>query len=50
MSRWSVSADAYNKFGAAKAKRQIPVVHRLGNEHRHLHKYRDVPFPLIDFL
>ncbi len=46
----SVFADAYNKYGEAKAKRQIPVVHRRGNEDKRLHKYRDVPFSLIDFL
>lgn len=42
--------DAYNKFGKAKGKRPIPVIHKPGNENKHLHKYRDVPFSLLDFL
>ena len=46
----SVFVDAYNKYGEAKSKRQIPVRHKPGNEHKHLHKYRDVPFSLLDFL
>lgn len=46
----SVFVDAYNKFGEAKAKRQIPVVHKPENEGKHLHKYRDVPFSLLDYL
>jgi len=46
----SLFADAYNKFGEAKAKYRIPVRHRPGNENKHLHQYRDAPFSLIDFL
>lgn len=46
----SVFIDAYNKFGKAKGKRPIPVIHKPGNENKHLHKYRDVLFSLLDFL
>ena len=44
----SVFIDAYNKFGEAKEKYKIPVEHR--SENRHLHKYRERPFSLLDFL
>ena len=46
----SVFIDAYNKFGEAKAKYQIPVHHKSPRPGKHLHKYRDVPFSLLDFL
>lgn len=44
----SVFIDAYNKYGEAKQKHQIPVKHTSTN--KHLHKYRDVPFSVLDFL
>ena len=45
-----VFVDAYNAFGEAKLKCRIPTVHRPGNEGKHLHKFRDPPFAIIDFL
>ena len=41
--------DAYNKFGEAKEKYKIPVEHRTTNT-KHLHKYRERPFSVLDFL
>ena len=46
----SVFFDAFNKFGEAKLKRQIPVKHKSSCPSKHLHKYRDTPFSLLDFL
>ena len=46
----SVFIDAYNKFGEAKLKHQIPVKHKSAYPSRHLHKYRDVPFSVLNFL
>lgn len=46
----SVFIDAYNKFGEAKQKYQIPVKHQSQNLNKKLHKYRDVPFSILDFL
>lgn len=46
----SVFVDVYNKYGEAKAKWQVPAIHKSDNEHKHLHKYRGVPFSLLDFL
>ena len=46
----AVFTDAYNKFGEAKLKHQIPVVHKSPNPSKHLHKVRDVPFSILDFL
>lgn len=45
----SVFIDAYNKFGEAKEKYKIPVEHRTTNT-KHLHKYRERPFSVLDFL
>lgn len=44
----SVFVDAYNKFGEAKMNMQKKVVHK--STKKHLHKYRDVPFSVFDFL
>jgi len=44
----SVFVDAYNKFGDYKAKHRIPVVHT--STAKHLHKFRDCPLGLINFL
>lgn len=40
--------DAYNKYGEAKLEHQVPVEHKSFN--KHLHKYRDLPFSILDFL
>jgi len=44
----SVFVDAYNKFGDYKAKHRIPVIHRSSS--KRLHKFRDCPLGLVDFL
>jgi IS1 family transposase len=41
---------AFNKFGQAKMKCRVPVNHRKSSNSKHLHKYKDVPFSLLDFL
>ena len=46
----SVFIDAYNKYGEAKEMYKVKVEHKKGNENKHLHKYRDRPFSIIDFL
>ena len=40
--------QAYNKFGEAKEKYKKEVIHK--STAKHLHKYRDLPFSIIDFL
>ena len=45
-----VFIDAYNKFGEAKLKYRIPVIHKDTRNSKHLHKFRDTPFSLLDFL
>ena len=45
----SVFIGAYNKFGEAKLKHRIPSCHKSPNPDKHLHKYRDPPFSLLDF-
>ncbi|MDR0530854.1 MAG: hypothetical protein LBG83_02155, partial [Oscillospiraceae bacterium] len=45
-----VFVDAYNAFGQAKLKFRKPVQHKPGNEGKHLHHFREVPFSLHDFL
>ena len=45
-----VFVDAYNKFGEAKLMRRVPVTHKSQNHAKHLHKFREVGFSLIDFL
>jgi len=45
-----VFVDAYNKFGEAKLKHRVPVIHKASSQEKHLHKYRDLPFCVIDFL
>ena len=42
--------NAYNKFGEAKLKYRQPTNHLPGNEHKHLHHWRDTAFHIIDFL
>jgi len=46
----SVFVDAYNKFGEAKFRYRVPVTHKSQNPNKHLHKYRDLPFSILDFL
>lgn len=45
----SVFIDAYNKFGEAKERYKVPVHHTTKNT-KHLHKYRERPFSVLDFL
>jgi hypothetical protein len=45
-----VFVDAYNQFGAAKLKRRVPVEHQSPNHAKHLHKFRELGFSLLDFL
>jgi len=46
----SVFVDAYNKFGEAKLKCRAPVQHKFPNHSKHLHKFREVGFSIVDFL
>jgi len=46
----SVFVDAYNKFGEAKTRWQIPVQHKSNHPDKHLHKYKELPFSHLDFL
>ena len=45
----SVFIQDYNKFGEAKLKYRIPSQHKSPNPSKHIHKYRDPPFSLLDF-
>ena len=45
----AVFIDAYNKYGEAKLKYRKPVKHK-SKKPKHLHKYRDLPFSILDFL
>jgi IS1 family transposase len=45
-----VFVDAYNKFGQAKLRHRKPTVHKPGKTRKHLHKYRDTAFCILDFL
>lgn len=46
----SVFVDAYNKFGEAKLKYRVPTQHKSPNHSKHLHKYRELGFSVLDFL
>ncbi len=46
----AVFVDAFNKFGAYKAQHRIPVIHKPSSVSKKLHKYRDCPLGLVDFL
>ncbi len=46
----AVFVDAFNKFGAYKARHRIPVIHKPSSTSKKLHKYRDCPLGLVDFL
>ena len=45
-----VFADAYNRYGEYKANNRIPVKHKSQYPSKHLHKYRELPKSIIDFL
>ena len=44
-----VFIDAYNKFGEMKLKHRVPVKHKSSSTKK-LHKFRDTPFSILDFL
>ena len=44
----AVFAEAYNKYGDAKEKYKKEVKHT--SKAKKLHKYREVPFSILDFL
>ena len=46
----SVFVDAYNKFGEAKLGCRVPVSHKSTEHRKHLHKFREVGFSVVDFL
>lgn len=46
----SILVNAYNKYGEYKEKNKIPVIHKSPNPAKHLHKYRELPLHLIDFV
>lgn len=45
-----VFVDAYNKFGEAKLKSRVPTSHKSEKHAKHLHKFREVGFSVLDFL
>ena len=45
-----VFVDAYNKFGEAKLTCRVPVMHKSQYHAKHLHKFREVGFSVLDFL
>ena len=45
-----VFIDAYNKFGEAKLKYRVPVIHKNPDKTKGLHKFRDTPFSILDFI
>ena len=46
----SVFVDAYNKFAEAKLKYRVLTVHKPPTLSKHLHKFREPGFSLLDFL
>jgi len=46
----SIFVDAYNKFGDDKAKHRVLVIHKSPAPNKRLHKFRDCPLGLVDFL
>ena len=38
------------RYNRNTIKYQVPVLHRTNEPNKHLHKYRDVPFSILDFL
>jgi len=45
-----VFVDAYNQFGEAKLKYRKPTRHKDGTAGKHLHKFREPAFSILDFL
>jgi len=45
-----VFINAYNKFGAEKLKYRVPTKHKEPRKSKYLHKFRDTPFSILDFL
>jgi IS1 family transposase len=45
----AVFVNAYNKFGEAKLMYRVPTIHKSPNSSKRLHKYRDVPFSVLNF-
>ena len=45
----SVFIEAYNKYGEAKLNYRVPVVHTCKTTKK-CHRFRDVPFSILDFL
>ena len=45
----SVFINAYNKFGEAKLKYRVPTNHVSLNTAKRLHRFRDLPFSILDF-
>jgi len=45
-----IFVDAYNKYGEAKLKYRKPTNHKSRSTSKHLHKYRDTAFSILDFL
>lgn len=46
----NIFVNAYNKYGEYKAKHQKPVIHKTPNSSKHLHKYKELPLSIIDFV
>jgi IS1 family transposase len=46
----AIFVDAYNKFGAYKQRHRVPVSHKLDPTDRHLHKFRDLPLGILNFV
>jgi IS1 family transposase len=46
----AVFIDAYNRFGEARQKHRVRTNHKPQSTSKRLHKYRDSPFSLLDFL
>jgi hypothetical protein len=46
----SVFVNAYNNYGEYKAKNRIPVKHKSLTPSKHLHKFKELPKSLIDFI
>jgi hypothetical protein len=42
--------NAYNKFGENKERRRVPVIRKKPLENRRLHKFREVPFGIMNFV
>jgi len=46
----AVFVNAYNKYGEYKANHRTPVKHKSPVPSKHLHKYKDLPLSIIDFV